>query len=295
MLWITGGVADANLSTLAQAADDLGVAWLDGRIAPGHSPRFHWSLCHEADSDLPWSDRPAPTAHFHRHDVFGPMADPRPVVSERAVGWTAAVEGWQLAHPEVRTLNAGIRPVAYNKPASLLRARAVGLRTPDTWLSNDVARLRSRLVEPCIAKPVAGGGHCQTLDEAVAALPLELAHSAMPALIQPRLVSPECRVFVVGTQALAFEVRSPSLDYRVLQDAEVFPIAPPGCTPALLRLMADFGMDFGAADFKTDPATGEWVFLELNTSPMFARFDEACGGLLAKAMVRQLMPLQPSS
>ncbi len=291
MLWITGGLADANLASLAQAAEAAGLPWLDGRVPPDHSPCFHWALDGTVHR-MPWGDGPAPSAVFHRHDVFGPMADPRPVVAERAAGWSAAIEGWLLAHPGVRSVNAGIRPVAFNKPASLLRARAAGLRIPPTWLSNDVAALRTRLASPCIAKPVAGGGHCQTLADAVGALPTTLAHSAMPALIQPRLVAPECRVFVVGAQALAFEVRSPSLYCRVLQDAEVYPIALPGCTPALLRLMAEFGMDFGAADFKTDPDTGEWVFLELNTNPMFARFDEASGGALAGAMVRWL--LQPS-
>ena len=30
------------------------------------------------------------------------------------------------------------------------------------------------------------------------------------------------------------------------------------------------------------------VFLELNTSPMFARFDAACGGALCRAMVEHL-------
>ncbi len=295
LLWITGGVADPNLQALADAADALGCPWHDGRLPPGVSPRFHWDLSGPDDGAPesgrpPWGAGALPHAAFHRHDVFGPMADPRPVVGERATGWTAAIEGWLLAHPQVRTLNAGIRPVAYNKPASLLRARAAGLRIPPTWVSNDVGRLRERQAQgPGIAKPVAGGGHCQTLEEALAPLAPDLAHSAMPALIQPRLVAPECRIFVVGRQAFAFEVSSPSLDYRVHQDAEVWPIDVPACAPTLLRLKDSFGMDFGAADFKTDPQSGEWVFLELNTSPMFVRFNEVCEGLLCQAMVRQLM------
>ncbi|MEY4763526.1 MAG: hypothetical protein RI907_199 [Pseudomonadota bacterium] len=294
MLWISGGLADPNLAALAQAAERLGVPWLDGRLPPASSPLFHWSLEDDA-SDMPWGDGPAPTACFHRHDVFGPMDDPRPVVSERATGWTAAIEGWLLAHPEVRTLNADIRPVAYNKPAALLRARAAGLRTPPTWVSNDVARLRARLARPSIAKPVAGGGHCQTLEEALGPLAPELACSAKPALIQPRLAPAECRVFAVGSALFAFDVASPSLDYRVHQDAEVTATEVPACAPALQRLLADFGMDFGAADFKADPDTGEWVFLELNTSPMFVRFDQACEGRLTEAMVRHLTAAQRPS
>ena len=56
----------------------------------------------------------------------------------------------------------------------------------------------------------------------------------------------------------------------------------------LHALMREFRMDFGAADFKTDPDDGDLVFLELNTSPMFARFDAACGGALCRAMVEHL-------
>lgn len=291
MLWIAGGTADPNLQALADAAQALGVDWLDGRVPPGHSPNFHWSLNEPASAQpLPWGLHTWPRAAFFRHDVFAALADPRPEVSDRATGWAAAIEGWLQAHPQVRQFNARQQLVAYNKPASLLRAQAAGLRIPRTWVSNDVARLReAQALGPHIAKPVAGGGHCQTLEDALAPLAPALAHSAMPALIQPRLVAPECRVFVVGQQALAFEVRSPSLDYRVHQDAEVHPIDPPDGLPALLRLMADFQMDFGAADFKTDPDTGQWVFLELNTSPMFVRFNQASEGRLCRAMVQHLV------
>jgi hypothetical protein len=48
-------------------------------------------------------------------------------------------------------------------------------------------------------------------------------------------------------------------------------------------LMSDFQMGFGAADFKTDASIGALVFLELNTSPMFARFDSQCDGALWRA------------
>jgi D-alanine-D-alanine ligase-like ATP-grasp enzyme len=52
--------------------------------------------------------------------------------------------------------------------------------------------------------------------------------------------------------------------------------------------MKKLQMDFGAADFKTDPETGRLTFLELNTSPMFARFDYDSQGQLCRAMVRAL-------
>jgi glutathione synthase/RimK-type ligase-like ATP-grasp enzyme len=287
LLLIAGGQSDPNLQALADAAEALGVDWLDGRVPPGVSPPFHWDL--SAAHALPWGGPQPPTGAFLRQDVFAALDDPRPQVAQRALGWLACWQGWLLANPQVRVFNAGITAVPHNKPAALLRARACGLRIPATWVSNHSARLAERAQQgPAIAKPVAGGGYCQTLEEAMAHVQED--YSAMPALIQPRLVAPELRVFVVGDQPMAFEVRSPSLDYRALQDAEVEPVPVPEAPAlALLALMREFRMDFGAADFKTDPHSGELVFLELNTSPMFARFDQSCGGVLAASMVAHLL------
>ncbi|RZI86097.1 MAG: hypothetical protein EOP38_02745 [Rubrivivax sp.] len=294
MLLIAGGLLDPNLQAMADAATALGVEWLDWRCPLGSSPPFHWHLSqddngHAPDGLLPWGGTgPRPTGAFIRQDVFASLNDPRPEVAQRALGWFTAVQGWLLASPDVRHFNAHMSAVALNKPAALLRARHHGLRIPDTWVSNDTALLTARLAQQaCIAKPVAGGGLCQTLDEALSAV--QAPYSAMPALIQPRLVGPEMRLFVVGQAAHAFELRSPSLDYRAEQDAEITSMALPAPQLKALRtLMAELRMDFGAADFKTDPHTGEWVFLELNTSPMFARFDQVSEGRLTAGMVRHL-------
>jgi len=295
VLLIAGGLLDPNRQALANAAAGLGVDWVDWRCPHDASPPFHWDLSQVDEQasifDLPqpWGPSgPMPRGAFIRQDVFAPLSDPRPEVAQRALGWFVAVQGWLLAHPGVRHFNPDMSPHALNKPAALLRARHHGLRIPDTWVSNDTTLLKARLQAPTIAKPVAGGGLCQTLDEALSTV--QAAHSAMPALIQPRLTSPEVRVFVVGQAAHAFELRSPSLDYRAEQDAEISPIPLPEPELALLKnLMLDLRMDFGAADFKTDPATGELVFLELNTSPMFARFDQVSEGRLAADLVRQLL------
>ena len=286
MLLIAGGLLDLNLQALADAATAMGVEWVDWRCDKDASPLCHWDLdAHEAT--LPWGgDGPGPRGAFVRQDVFAALSDPRPEVAQRALGWYTAVQGWLLAHG-VRHFNADMSARALNKPAALVCARQHGLRIPATWVSNDTARMKARRVDSSIAKPVAGGGLCQTLEEAL--VHVDVAYAAMPALIQPRLVAPEIRLFVVGDEAHAFRVDSPSLDYRAEQDAEVTSVAVPAEVAALRSLMRALRMDFGAADFKTDPDTGALVFLELNTSPMFARFDLACDGALTRSMVRYLI------
>ena len=288
-LLLGGGLLDPNLQALAEAADAAGVGLIDLRTPSGHSPAFHWDLDAPGEA-LPWGGTHQPTGAFLRHDVFGPQADPRPAVHERAQGWHAAVQGWLLAHPQVRSCNPDMAPEALYKVAAQVAARQVGLCTPPTWLSNDVARLRQRQAwSPAIAKPVAGGGLCQTLDDALQGVASDTACSAMPALVQPRLVAPELRVFVIGRHTLAFRVDSPSLDYRAEQDATVTPCEVPPEAQALRRLMQRFRMDFGAADFKTDPATGALCFLELNTSPMFVHFNQVSGGAVCRALLDHLL------
>jgi glutathione synthase/RimK-type ligase-like ATP-grasp enzyme len=52
--------------------------------------------------------------------------------------------------------------------------------------------------------------------------------------------------------------------------------------------MQHLGMDFGAADFKACPETGRLLFLEINSSPMFVRFDQAADYMLTDAIINYL-------
>ena len=49
------------------------------------------------------------------------------------------------------------------------------------------------------------------------------------------------------------------------------------------------GLTYTAADFKAREETGELVFLETNSNPMFAAFDVASEGRLVDAMLDWLL------
>ena len=274
---------------LLDAARELGVPVLDARTSAA-GPLFSWDL--DQCALILDGRHVSPTAAFLRMDVFAALDDRRVEVSIRAAGWYQAVSGW-LASEKIRTFNRGILNIAGNKPAVLRLAAARGLRTPATLVTNDISSLGG-VSGQRIAKPVAGGGYCLPLERAIAEAGSS-GGAAMPAIVQPRLVPPEVRIYVVGEETFAFEMASSSLDYRELQDVEVSCVPPPPETTGLRDLMAALGMDFGAADFKTDPETGRLVFLELNTSPMFARFDAVAEGRLCRAMVRQLTNSVPKA
>lgn len=284
---VVGGTADPNITALLGAFQRAGAAVQPVLIGEA-VPVLAWEPC---GGPLVLDGTPrTPRAMFLRHDVFGPMRDSNPQLAGNAMAWTAALVGWVLASPAVRTPNRGMWSQVNNKPAALVLAREVGLRLPATLVTNDRAAAAAFLGErDKIAKPVAGGDLARPLGDAMAMASRREGPFAAPAIIQERLVPPEIRVYVVGDQTFAFEVRSRHLDYRAANDAEVVALdaAPDGIAAPLIRLARAMDLDFCAADFKAAP-DGSLRFLEVNTSPMFARFDQACSGRLCDALVAWL-------
>jgi hypothetical protein len=284
---LAGGHEDPNLTVLADAAQRTNIEFLDLRLPVAESPAFSWSV---GESAPRFSGQEINvTGAFIRHDVFGGMKDPRPEVSARSFGWYQTLMGWLLSEPRIRIFNRQMSPSATSKPASLVLAREAGLRIPPTLVTNEASKIAADRVEFMVAKPVGGGDYCYPLAEALAKTDLRNGLAATPAIVQKRLAPPEIRIYVIGQSAFAFEVRSSSLDYRVNQDAELHLLPEVPQELSLLRkLMSRLGMDFGAADFKTDADTGQLIFLELNTSPMFARFDQVSGGQISDAIIHEL-------
>ena len=114
-----------------------------------------------------------------------------------------------------------------------------------------------------------------------------------PAIVQERLSYPEYRVYLVGGDPTVFRLSSSEIDYRTDTAPTIEHVAadslPLEIRNGLLSLAEDVGLEFGAADLKTDRDTGELCFLELNNQPMFAAHDMRCGGALSRAIAEQLL------
>jgi glutathione synthase/RimK-type ligase-like ATP-grasp enzyme len=284
-LLVAGGSLDPNLDPLEARARARGLPLCSLRIGPGLHPRVRWDLAGDA---LIVDGQPLrPTAIFLRHDVFAAMQDPRAAVAERALAWHTLVSGWALAHEDVRVPNRRSRQYGANKPLALHLARSVGLRIPATELTNDVAALRQGSAEPRVVKPINGGALCEPLLEVLARTPARDGVAASPAIVQQRLEPPELRVYVVGRRLFAFRVISAELDYRASNQTRVEPepTLAAAVGHALLALAERLGLDWAAADLKTDRESGELCFLEINSAPMFVAFDRACDGALADALL----------
>ncbi|HEX2686311.1 MAG TPA: hypothetical protein VHN14_06820 [Kofleriaceae bacterium] len=284
---VAGGAFDPNITALLAAFHRADVA-VQPVLIGAEVPALAWQPG-EGPLVLDGAAR-MPRAMFLRHDVFGSPSGPDSQTAANAMAWTAALVGWLLVSPAVRTTNRSMWSSLNNKPAALVLASQVGLRLPATLVTNHRAAAEAFLAgHGKIAKPVAGGDLARPLDEAMAMATHRAGPFAAPAIIQEQLVPPEVRVYVIGDQTFAFEVRSRHLDYRAANDAEVIALdaAPQGIAAPLLRLAGAMELDFCAADFKA-ASDGSLRFLEVNTSPMFARFDEACGGRLCDALVTWL-------
>lgn len=299
-LLVVGGEDDPNIRHLLATLEREGLCHRALLIGPERAPALRWDL--DGDELILDGEPLRAAGAFLRHDVFGPMRQRddagRRRAAERALSWHLCLVGWLEVHEQVRLLNRRHLGRANNKPAQLAVARRLGLKIPATRIANQLAALDDFLAgADKIAKPVAGG----SLTRDYAELRANIQHrpgfdgepvAASPAIVQQRLVAPELRIYRVGDDLHAFVVDSPSLDYRERQDARLRPVELDTLDSALLAklvALADgLGLDYAAADFKTDPQSGELCFLEINSAPMFAAFDRAAEGRLCASIIAWL-------
>jgi len=273
---VAGGEADFNLQSLLHRLEGPEGSCRVLRLLVGGasgSPQVAWDL--ETDSFTVGGAPVKPTAMFYRYDVFG--ADVAPLTKQ---AFWELFDGYARSHPQqVRLLNVGYGGKT-NKLTTLMMAKSLGLETPLTLATNSPRMAMDYLGQHAfkITKPLGGGATTKRLHEVV-----DKSQKEMPAaFIQQELISPEMRVFGVDGVFLCLGLDSPSIDYREHQDAKLSlkSSCPSELVPKLHSIMKRMGLRYGAADFKTRASDGAWVFLEMNSEPMFSAFDKASGGLL---------------
>lgn len=285
-LLLAGGDTDPQLVRLLKRAAMHGIPVHCLLTGQAGSPRLHWDI---RGNDL-WDDgrQVAVTAAFIRQDVFAYLKSKDAQESAAAREWYVAVSGWLLASPAIRLFNRRFLPCgAVNKPYVLRLALAMGFNVADTFVSNDIPSMNNLHEQgEWITKPVTGGAYCTALEKQAGSINHILSY---PQIIQRRLEQPELRVFRIGDDWFGFRVISDVLDYRTSTATRLEVTEVPGeIRGSLARLSEHLGLDFAAADFKTDACSGELQFLEINTNPMFAGFDQVAGGALSDAILKYL-------
>lgn len=89
----------------------------------------------------------------------------------------------------------------------------------------------------------------------------------------------------------AFSLPPPDRDYRSDPAPKLsFIDTPDAVKQKSITLAKTLGFDYCALDFRAN-AAGDWVFLEVNSMPMFVAFDNACENRLVDAQLDLLIGL----
>lgn len=204
---------------------------------------------------------------------------------------------WLLALQDrgVRLINPPqAASVLQYKPFQLHALRKAGATVPKTLLSNDLAAVRAFGAElkDVIFKPLMGGALTRRLDE-VSDDELEAVVES-PVIFQERIEGDDLRVMLAGDEVVSsVAIRTPSqhLDFRgdptySSGDAQYEPVTLPDEVIAQCRRAArTCGLVFAGIDIKRAP-DGRWVFLELNSSPIYLDVEWKLGHPISRAIAR---------
>jgi glutathione synthase/RimK-type ligase-like ATP-grasp enzyme len=203
----------------------------------------------------------------------------------------------QLAHRGVTLVNAPhAASVLQYKPFQLHALRSLGARVPRTLISNDPAAIRAfhAEVKDVIFKPIMGGAITRVLD-AEALERLEDV-TASPVIFQERAPGEDLRIMVVGEElvsAVAIETPEQHLDFRADPvysggEATYREVRLPEPVQRFCREAARAcGLTFAGIDLKHHG--DEWVFLELNSSPLYLDVEVKLGHPISRAIARRVV------
>ena len=231
--------------------------------------------------------------------VFSPVLQPAP--SKADGDW--ALREWREATTAAFAANGArflsdpwAQELAAMKPYQLRVAHRLGLRIPDTIMTNDAEAARAfvhkhagRVIHKVVKSPrdrFVGTQTWRPGDDAE----LKWLHLT-PTIFQERIVAPyELRITIVGQRIFAaeFPVEAGVSDARVLLDVPYKPHQLPREIEALLlKLMDELGLQYGTIDMKLHE-DGEYVFLELNPQGQFLYAEIKTGMPITLAMAEYL-------
>lgn len=287
MILIVGGKDDPNIIGLVRRASTCGVPHGALLVGGDSRPRILWDIAQdrlEINGSVvrPW-------AVFLRYDIFTHRRDGAPESQRQAARWYDTMLSWVLARDDVAFFNRRYGTGRVTKPLLLHLARSMGIAVPQTLVTNDRESLDGSRADRWIVKPVNGGEYTRVLADASGDEAWLRQFSAEPTIVQRRLDAPDLRIYRVGNHWFAFTLQSEVVDYRVDSKVRIRPArATTDLVIPLARLMNHLGLDFGAADYKRSSETGEYLFLEVNSAPMFTSFDRVVGGAISERMIEWL-------
>jgi hypothetical protein len=186
---------------------------------------------------------------------------------------------------------------AQRKPLQLSTARRVGLRVPETLISNDPEQVREfweRHDRDCVYKTLTPAPRfVETRRLTAADLESLPSLSLAPVIVQRRLAGVDVRLTVIGSRQHAAVARTElpeaETDWRVDLTLQWQPYElDPDVGARVRRLLTELGLHYGCIDLRLD-ADGTPHFLEVNPSGQFLFIEVDTGQPLVEAMCDLLM------
>lgn len=186
------------------------------------------------------------------------------------------------------------------KPFQLHALRKHGAQVPRTLISNDPQAVRAfhKDVKDVIFKPLMGGAITRKLDEE--ALSQLDAVTSSPVIFQERAPGEDLRIMLVGDEivsSVAIVTPEQHLDFRADPtysggDAEYREVKLPKKVQDLCRKAARAcGLVLAGIDIKHEG--DNWVFLELNSSPIYLDVEFKLGHRITAAIAKYLVDRAP--
>ncbi len=177
------------------------------------------------------------------------------------------------------------------KPHQLSLMAQAGIPIPDTLISNDpdaIRRFFDKHRGNVIYKPVAGGAHTAKMkpEDFAPERMKDLAQS--PVQFQEMIEGADIRVYLIGEDFFAAEIKAETLDFRDTPGADIACVELPNKVKEQCRKAAQLMQyQFTGIDIKRTPRQ-EYIFLEANPSPMFVHFENMTGYPISESLMNLL-------
>ena len=283
LLLIVGGESDPNTQRIVDQAHLRGV------------PYFFWDTDVSGANQIAWDFQSPrldlgdttihPTAVYLRYNVFENDSQTPECSRNQSIAAFEMIQSYVLAWPQIKILNRTSMTDANNKCHNLRLAIELGFQIPETVVMGDLTPLvRMPDPETRAMKPLGGGAHTVSVGDVCQDLE-KLSHYG-PMFVQEKLEGENLRVFSIGGHAFCFHLQTQSLDYRDDAAVSVVQVDVPKILKSPTLAMAQrIGFDYCALDFRCRQGMNDPVFLEVNSFPMFVRFDDAGQNCLADAVL----------
>jgi glutathione synthase/RimK-type ligase-like ATP-grasp enzyme len=176
-----------------------------------------------------------------------------------------------------------------SKPHQLTLIRQVGLRIPETFISNDGGAVRRFLAgnRDSIYKSISG---VRSIVRRVSDAQYGFIDDVgwCPTLFQRVVPGTNYRVHILGDEVFAVRIESSQLDYRYGDTTMVAAELPAEVAQKCRRLSSMLGLHFSGIDLMRTPE-GEWFCFEVNPSPAYSYFEASSGQPISTALARFMM------